>query len=167
MPPASDIAPGAGVGSPAGQPLGRGHLFLVGATGVGKSTVAPLLARRLGRPAIDLDERIEAAAGMSVTDIFEGEGEASFRAREASALRDVASSPVDAVVATGGGAPGHHDGMAVMDRAGPCMPRIVKSRFAGKSVPCNATRSPIFQPYLLASVTSTSAPARSRCQAVT
>jgi shikimate kinase len=77
-------------------------VYLVGMPGSGKSTVGRELAGRLGVPFVDLDERIEREAGSTVPEIFRHEGEASFRALEASAL--VKSSMEDpAVIACGGG----------------------------------------------------------------
>lgn len=70
--------------------------------GSGKSTVAFAVAALLGRQAIDLDRVIESEAGESITDIFAGEGEAGFRRREASALREQLEGSV--VIALGGGA---------------------------------------------------------------
>jgi len=77
-------------------------VYLVGMPGAGKSVVGKELAGRLGVPFIDLDAEIEDHAGAGVTDIFAAEGEAAFRAREASALTDV-SMHDPAVVACGGG----------------------------------------------------------------
>lgn len=71
--------------------------------GSGKTTVGRLLARAMGLRFIDLDARIEAAAGMTVTRIFELEGEAAFRALERRMLREAAREG-DVVVAAGGGA---------------------------------------------------------------
>lgn len=70
--------------------------------GVGKSVVAQALAERLGWPRVDLDARIEAEAGHSIPSIFEREGEAGFRRREAEVARAVLAGP-RAVVALGGG----------------------------------------------------------------
>ena len=77
------------------------HLYLVGYRGTGKSTVGRMVAAELGRPFVDLDERIEADSGMSIAGIFAGEGEAGFRDRESAALAEVAGLP--SVIATGGG----------------------------------------------------------------
>lgn len=78
-------------------------LVLVGPTGAGKSCAGALVARRLGRPFIDVDARIEAARGMPVARVFAIEGEAAFRAHERAALH-AALRASDAVVATGAGA---------------------------------------------------------------
>jgi shikimate kinase len=70
--------------------------------GSGKSTVGRLLAARLDRPYLDLDQAVEEAAGRTVAEIFQDEGEASFREREESALLALGEVP-PRVVATGGG----------------------------------------------------------------
>ncbi|MCA9574021.1 MAG: 3-dehydroquinate synthase [Sandaracinaceae bacterium] len=77
-------------------------IYLSGPMGAGKSTVARALGQQLGRPVIDLDQRIEAAAGTSITRIFAERGEAAFRQLEAEHARATASE--GAVVALGGGA---------------------------------------------------------------
>ena len=79
-------------------------IYLIGFSGTGKSTIARAVAAQRGWPAFDLDDLIARRAGMSIPEIFEREGEAGFRGREAEALREVsAGGPF--VVATGGGAP--------------------------------------------------------------
>lgn len=78
-------------------------IFLTGYRGTGKTTVGRLLAAELGWPFVDVDDRIEAAAGTSVAAIFAGEGEAGFRDREAAALAELAGLTRH-VIATGGGA---------------------------------------------------------------
>jgi shikimate kinase/3-dehydroquinate synthase len=79
------------------------RVVLTGFSGTGKSTVAALLAERLGWRAVDMDEVIERQAGMSIPAIFREHGEADFRQRERDALRDAVGQD-SVVVATGGGA---------------------------------------------------------------
>lgn len=74
----------------------------------GKSTVGRVVARRLGLSFVDLDRRIEAAAGRTIVQIFDDEGEAGFRRREAQALERVLAGP-DVVLALGGGTLHHGD----------------------------------------------------------
>ncbi len=85
------------------SPRASGHVYLSGFMAVGKSTVGPRLAGRLGVPFVDLDARIEASAGRTVAAIFAAFGEAAFRAREAAAVADLVGE-APAVVALGGGA---------------------------------------------------------------
>lgn len=70
--------------------------------GAGKSTVAAALGRQLGRPVVDLDQRIEARSGMSIPRIFAEQGEPAFRALEAELAREACHD--GGVVALGGGA---------------------------------------------------------------
>lgn len=79
------------------------NIFLVGMMGAGKTTAGRLLARRLGRHFIDTDHEIEARCGVGIPLIFEIEGEAGFRAREARAIEELTAQD-DVVLATGGGA---------------------------------------------------------------
>src|SRR5437764_2627333 len=83
--------------------LGKRCVVLVGMMGAGKSTIGRRIAARLRLPFLDADTEIEAAAGMSIADIFETHGEPHFRDGEARVIaRLLDSGP--AVVATGGGA---------------------------------------------------------------
>jgi 3-dehydroquinate synthase len=79
------------------------NIFLVGLMGAGKTTIGRLLARKLGKRFIDSDHAIEARTGASIPWIFEIEGEASFRRREADMIREL-SAQQGVVLATGGGA---------------------------------------------------------------
>jgi len=78
-------------------------LVLVGLMGVGKSSVGKRLAAKLGLPFRDADAEIEAAAGRSIAEIFERDGEAAFRAGERKVIARLLGEPVH-VLATGGGA---------------------------------------------------------------
>ena len=80
-----------------------GNIFLVGLMGAGKTSVGKLLAKRLGKAFYDCDQEIERATGVKIPVIFEIEGEAGFRAREARMLAELAGRR-DIVLATGGGA---------------------------------------------------------------
>jgi shikimate kinase len=79
------------------------HLVLVGMMGAGKSTVARLVAERLGRRVVDSDAVIEARTGRTVREIFADEGEASFRALESETLLAALDEPEPAVIAAAGG----------------------------------------------------------------
>ena len=93
------------------------NIFLIGLMGSGKTTVGRALARRLGKRFIDSDHEIEARTGASIALIFEIEGEASFRQREAEVIREL-SALDDIVLATGGGAVLNADSRALLAARG-------------------------------------------------
>lgn len=78
------------------------NIVLIGFMGVGKTSLGRLLAARLGRPFVDLDEKIESDAGMTIPEIFERHGESYFRELEKIAVRETAARK-NIVIATGGG----------------------------------------------------------------
>lgn len=80
-----------------------GNIFLVGLMGAGKTTVGKLLAKLLNKTFYDSDHEIERRTGVKIPLIFELEGEAGFRKREAQAIAELAEMQ-GVVVATGGGA---------------------------------------------------------------
>ncbi|MDE2745837.1 MAG: 3-dehydroquinate synthase [Chloroflexota bacterium] len=84
------------------EPTGLKRVVLIGFSATGKSVLAPYIAHELGWPALDLDVEIERAAGKTIPQIFELEGETGFRAREQQAVRDAAQQS-GVVIATGGG----------------------------------------------------------------
>ena len=81
----------------------RKTLVLVGLMGAGKSSVGRRLAARLGLPFTDADHEIEAAAGMTIEEIFARHGEPAFRDGERRVIARLLDNPVH-VLATGGGA---------------------------------------------------------------
>ncbi len=83
--------------------LGARSVVLVGMMGAGKSTVGRRLAVRLNLPFVDADTEIEAAAGMSIPDIFQTHGEPHFRDGEARVIARLLDHGPH-VLATGGGA---------------------------------------------------------------
>jgi shikimate kinase len=62
-------------------------IYLLGFMGCGKSTVGSALADELGWTFFDLDQEVEKAAGASINEVFDQQGEAAFRALETEALR--------------------------------------------------------------------------------
>jgi shikimate kinase len=78
-------------------------LVLVGLMGAGKSSVGRRLAARLVLPFTDADHEIEAAAGMTISEIFARHGEPAFRDGERRVIARLLGDPVH-VLATGGGA---------------------------------------------------------------
>ncbi len=83
--------------------VGTQNIFLVGPMGSGKTAVGRQLARLLELPFIDSDHEIEVRTGADIPLIFEREGEAGFRRREAEVIADL-TARTGIVLATGGGA---------------------------------------------------------------
>jgi len=79
------------------------NICLVGMMGAGKTTVGRQLAKRLGWRFADADHEIEARTGVRIPTIFEIEGEAGFRRREAETI-EALTRESGLVLATGGGA---------------------------------------------------------------
>ena len=95
----ANVKMNAAIGDPA---LDR-SIVLVGLMGSGKSAIGRRLAARIGMDFVDADTEIEAAAGLSINDIFEVHGEQAFRDGERRVIARLLSQPAH-VLATGGGA---------------------------------------------------------------
>jgi shikimate kinase len=78
-------------------------IVLVGLMGAGKSSIGRRLAIVLGLPFLDADTEIEAAAGLTIEEIFAREGEAGFRHGERRVIARLLDNPTQ-ILATGGGA---------------------------------------------------------------
>src|SRR2546421_12167910 len=83
--------------------LGRRSVVLVGMMGAGKSSIGRRLAQRFGVVFVDADAEIEAAAGMTIAEIFATYGEPDFRSGEARVIARLLDQGPQ-VLATGGGA---------------------------------------------------------------
>jgi len=86
--------------------------------GAGKTTLGRGLARAYDVPFVDLDEEIVRREGRTVVDIFQNEGEAYFREREAAVLRLVLHEYPHLVLATGGGTPCFHNSLDLLLETG-------------------------------------------------
>ena len=93
------------------------NIFLIGFMGCGKSTMARLLSKRTGAKLIEMDETIEAEAGMSINEIFETYGETYFRDLESNLIARI-SAEGGAVVSCGGGAILRPENVACMKQNG-------------------------------------------------
>ena len=88
-------------------------IYIIGFMGSGKSTAGKKLATLMGWTFVDLDKNIEEFAGKSIPEIFEQDGESSFRQIEAKILRNL-NSLNHTVISTGGGTPCYNDNMEYM-----------------------------------------------------
>lgn len=78
------------------------NIFLVGPMGAGKTSIGKLLAKKLQHHFFDSDEVLEEKAGVTISWIFDVEGEQGMREREAVVI-DELSKMKNIVLATGGG----------------------------------------------------------------
>lgn len=78
------------------------NIYLIGPMGVGKTTVGSRLAKLIGYEFLDTDNELERRTGVTISHIFELEGEEGFRLRETRLLEEIAKRN-NYVIATGGG----------------------------------------------------------------
>ena len=78
------------------------NIVLIGMPGCGKSTIASMLAEKLGRKAVDADKEIEKLAEKSIPEIFADDGETFFRDLETQVLSELGKQS-QLIIATGGG----------------------------------------------------------------
>ena len=78
------------------------NIVLIGMPGCGKSTIACLLAEKLGRKVVDADQEIVKLAGKTIPEIFADDGEETFRNLETQVLAELGKQS-QLIIATGGG----------------------------------------------------------------
>ena len=93
-------------------------IFIVGMPGSGKSTMAKYLSSETSFKYLDLDEEIELKSNKSVSEIFEIDGEESFRILEKEILSEIIQKKEKFILATGGGTPSYYDNMKKMNENG-------------------------------------------------
>jgi len=93
------------------------NIYLVGFMGTGKTVTGKVLADKLKREFVEVDELIEQAQGKPITDIFAQEGEAHFRALEKKALKEL-SLKQGLVVSCGGGLICNEDNLKLLKETG-------------------------------------------------
>lgn len=120
------------------------NLTLIGYRATGKTTLARLLAGRLGWDWIDADVEIERVAGKTIAKIFSEDGEPVFRDIEVRVIADLTSRP-NLVIAAGGGAPMREESRKAMRAGGSVVwllasPETIHARMTGDET--TATRRP-------------------------
>ncbi|MCB0116517.1 MAG: iron-containing alcohol dehydrogenase, partial [Caldilineaceae bacterium] len=94
------------------------NITLTGFMGTGKTTIGRLLAEKLDRPFVDMDEQLEAHFGKTIAEVFAAEGEEVFRTAEAQLCSQL-SQRSGLVIATGGGALISHANRQALAESGP------------------------------------------------
>ncbi|MFZ5828828.1 MAG: shikimate kinase [Planctomycetota bacterium] len=97
--------------------MGIDRIVLIGYRATGKTTLAKLLAERLGWKWVDADVEIERRAGCTIAEMFADKGEPAFRDLEAAVIADLCRTP-RLVLAAGGGAPLRPESREAMRRGG-------------------------------------------------
>ena len=93
------------------------NIYLVGFMGTGKTVVGELLAARLNKEFIEMDEVIEKRQGKEIVDIFAQEGEGAFRELETDLLKEL-SEHEDLVISCGGGLICNEDNLKLLKSSG-------------------------------------------------
>ena len=93
------------------------NIYFLGFMGVGKSTIAELLAKKLDRQFFDIDTLIENSIGKPITIIFEENGDERFRQLESGVLKSVAQEE-NAVISCGGGIVLNDENMKIIRETG-------------------------------------------------
>jgi shikimate kinase len=113
------------------------NIALLGMMGAGKTTVARLLADRLGRRVADTDDEIRTWQGRSIPELFVAHGEAGFRELERQVIEEL-SKLHDLVLSLGGGAVLRDDNVASLLLTGVLVelraePEVLIERLRGES----------------------------------
>lgn len=114
------------------------RLFLIGYRGSGKSTVARLVAERLGWVAVDSDDLIESKAGKSIAAIFAEDGEPAFRDLEEEVVESLCQR-VETVIALGGGAVLRESTRTRIKTAGPVVYLIASAATLAERIASDTT----------------------------
>lgn len=94
------------------------NLVLIGFMGAGKTSVGDCYAREYGLTLIDTDQSIETAAGMTISRIFETQGEEAFRRLETGVLEDLLAHADHSIISVGGGLPLREENRALLKKLG-------------------------------------------------
>ncbi len=135
-------------------PRPRDNLILIGYRGSGKTCVGRRVAAASGRPFVDTDDLVEAAAGRGISQIFETDGEPEFRRLETDAIREAVSASRQ-VISVGGGAVMAELNRSLLRAAGTCvwlkapadvlMRRIEADRHSPQRRPALTTAAPSYE----------------------
>ena len=109
-------------------------IYLIGMSGVGKTTIGKQIASQINYQFIDLDSTIESSTKLSISEIFDTHGEKYFRKKEQEELHKTFTFQ-NAFIATGGGIPFFYNNMDLMNQKGKTVylklnPLVIYDRFS-------------------------------------
>ena len=93
------------------------NIVLIGLSGCGKTTLAPVLSEALGMPAVEMDDEIVKEAGKPISAIFAEDGEKAFRDMETACAKRCAGMD-GVIISTGGGVVLREENMAALSQKG-------------------------------------------------
>lgn len=93
------------------------NIYIMGFMGTGKTTVGKMLAEKMNKLFVDLDEEIEKREGTSIVTIFEDKGEQYFRELETLMLIEFAQKD-NIIVSTGGGSIVTQGNLEIIQKSG-------------------------------------------------
>ncbi len=98
--------------------MDRQNIILIGFMGAGKTSVGEALAGRFQKMLIDTDRMIETKAGMTISKIFETQGEAVFRRLETEVLEQLIVEAEGEIISVGGGLPLREENRKLLGKLG-------------------------------------------------
>ena len=122
----------------------KDNIILEGFMGCGKSSVGIKLSYHLRRTLIDTDKWIEARQGMSISEIFEQQGEEAFRRMETQCLEELLESSEHQIISLGGGLPMREDNRKLLKELGTTIYLKVRPETVYERVKDNSSR-PLLQ----------------------
>jgi len=127
---------------------GKENIVLTGMSGSGKSAVGELLAKKMGRPFLDVDTLLTEKYGQTPAQLITNRGEAAFRDMESEMIRQI-SCRTSAVISTGGGAVLRHENMDALRMNGRIvfLDRPLELLVPTADRPLSSTKEAIIQRY--------------------
>ena len=122
------------------------RIFLIGFMGAGKTTIGKELASLMKLSFVDLDFFIENRYHKTIRQIFDKQGEATFRKMEHQALLEVAEFE-NVIISTGGGTPCFHQNMLLMNEKGTTVYLKVATTELIKRISSNKSTRPVLKDY--------------------
>ncbi len=117
-------------------------IFLTGFMGAGKSTIGPLLARKLGWNFVEIDHAIESEAGLSIRELFKTKGEPFFRDLERKIIARFAFEP-RSIISLGGGSLTHPQTRELLAKIGRLVFLTADLDTLDKRLKLNSTKRPL------------------------